>query len=173
MFNELLGNDDDERAVSPVIGVILMVAITVILAAVIGAFVLQLGDSVSQTAPQASIGVDSITADDNEIVLRHSGGDTVEWDETQLIVEKEGADNNLEWAGTGSGAFSPADEATIITGNETNATGNETNATLTTNGTTIDEDSANAFALTSDDRVTITLIDQSSGEIIFEREIRA
>ena len=166
MFNELLGNDDDERAVSPVIGVILMVAITVILAAVIGAFVLQLGDSVSQTAPQASIGVDSITADDNEIVLRHSGGDTVEWDETQLIVEKEGADNNLEWAGTGSGAFSPADEATIITDNGTIAT-------LTTNGTTKDEDSANAFALTSDDRVTITLIDQSSGEIIFEREIRA
>ena len=166
MFNELLGNDDDERAVSPVIGVILMVAITVILAAVIGAFVLQLGDSVSQTAPQASIGVDSITADDNKTVLRHSGGDTVEWDETQLIVEKEGADNNLEWAGTGSGAFSPADEATIITDNGTIAT-------LTTNGTTKDEDSANAFALTSDDRVTITLIDQSSGEIIFEREIRA
>jgi flagellin-like protein len=41
------GND---RAVSPVIGVILMVAITVILAAVIGTFVLGLGDSVQQNA---------------------------------------------------------------------------------------------------------------------------
>jgi flagellin-like protein len=40
----------DERGVSPVIGVILMVAITVILAAVIGTFVLGLGDSVSQNA---------------------------------------------------------------------------------------------------------------------------
>jgi flagellin-like protein len=38
----------DERGVSPVIGVILMVAITVILAAVIGTFVLGLGDSVQQ-----------------------------------------------------------------------------------------------------------------------------
>ncbi|MFC7326051.1 type IV pilin [Halorubrum rutilum] len=37
---------DNERAVSPVIGVILMVAITVILAAVIGTFVLGLGDSI-------------------------------------------------------------------------------------------------------------------------------
>jgi len=37
-----LFNDDD--AVSPVIGVILMVAITVILAAVIASFVLGLGD---------------------------------------------------------------------------------------------------------------------------------
>ncbi|TSD08581.1 type IV pilin, partial [Haloglomus irregulare] len=36
----------DDEAVSPVIGVILMVAITVILAAVIGTFVLGLGDQV-------------------------------------------------------------------------------------------------------------------------------
>ncbi|WP_368410917.1 type IV pilin [Halomarina pelagica] len=44
--------DADERGVSPVIGVILMVAITVILAAVIGTFVLGLGDNV-QTNVQA------------------------------------------------------------------------------------------------------------------------
>ncbi|WP_226004103.1 type IV pilin [Natrinema salinisoli] len=44
--SKLIGNDD-ERAVSPVIGVILMVAITVILAAVIAAFVLDLGQSQS------------------------------------------------------------------------------------------------------------------------------
>ncbi|WP_049894148.1 type IV pilin [Halogranum rubrum] len=40
----------EDRAVSPVIGVILMVAITVILAAVIGTFVLGLGSNVSQNA---------------------------------------------------------------------------------------------------------------------------
>ena len=49
---------DDDRAVSPVIGVILMVAITVILAAVIGTFVLGLGDQVSQTTPNAGFGFD-------------------------------------------------------------------------------------------------------------------
>ena len=43
-------NSEDERAVSPVIGVILMVAITVILAAVIAAFVLDLGQSQSSIA---------------------------------------------------------------------------------------------------------------------------
>lgn len=46
----------DERAVSPVIGVILMVAITVILAAVIGAFVLGIGDDVQQDV-QAGVSV--------------------------------------------------------------------------------------------------------------------
>jgi len=44
----------DEDAVSPVIGVILMVAITVILAAVIGTFVLGLGEQVQDTSPSAS-----------------------------------------------------------------------------------------------------------------------
>jgi flagellin-like protein len=43
----------ESRAVSPVIGVILMVAITVILAAVIGAFVLEIGDQ-QETAPNTS-----------------------------------------------------------------------------------------------------------------------
>ena len=46
-----LFNDDD--AVSPVIGVILMVAITVILAAVIASFVLGLGDQ-NNPAPTTS-----------------------------------------------------------------------------------------------------------------------
>ncbi len=50
---------DDEKAVSPVIGVILMVAITVILAAVIGTFVLGLGDQVQNTTPRAQFGFDS------------------------------------------------------------------------------------------------------------------
>jgi len=53
---KLIGTED-ERAVSPVIGVILMVAITVILAAVIAAFVLDLGDSVGQEA-QAGASID-------------------------------------------------------------------------------------------------------------------
>ncbi|QLG50044.1 type IV pilin [Natrinema halophilum] len=50
-----LVGDDNERAVSPVIGVILMVAITVILAAVIAAFVMDMGSN--QSAP-AQAGLD-------------------------------------------------------------------------------------------------------------------
>lgn len=53
--NKLVGSDE-ERAVSPVIGVILMVAITVILAAVIAAFVLDIGPG--ETDPSAAISHD-------------------------------------------------------------------------------------------------------------------
>ncbi|WP_323676916.1 type IV pilin N-terminal domain-containing protein [Halorubellus sp. PRR65] len=64
----------DEDAVSPVIGVILMVAITVILAAVIGAFVLGIGGSQTKV-PQASFdyNVDS----GGHLEVTHQGGDAI------------------------------------------------------------------------------------------------
>ena len=63
----------DQRAVSPVIGVILMVAITVILAAVIGTFVLGLGESV-QTTPQAKFTFDYQSG---QLSVTHDGGDSI------------------------------------------------------------------------------------------------
>ena len=70
-LNELF---TDDRAVSPVIGVILMVAITVILAAVIGAFVLGLGGS-TEAAPQASFECETLGSGDTNII--HQGGDSI------------------------------------------------------------------------------------------------
>ncbi|ELZ82517.1 flagellin-like protein [Haloferax elongans ATCC BAA-1513] len=81
---ELLADDD---AVSPVIGVILMVAITVILAAVIGTFVLGLGDQVSQTAPQASFSFDYTDngATDN-LTVTHDSGEAINADNVNLTA---------------------------------------------------------------------------------------
>jgi len=73
-FKQLLG---DDRAVSPVIGVILMVAITVILAAVIGTFVLGLGDQVQSTTPQASFGFETASGQE-EVTITHETGDTID-----------------------------------------------------------------------------------------------
>ncbi|MFD1598102.1 type IV pilin [Halobellus rarus] len=66
----------DDSAVSPVIGVILMVAITVILAAVIGTFVLNLGQGINQSAPQASFGFDYNGTTD--VTITHQSGDSIE-----------------------------------------------------------------------------------------------
>lgn len=164
MFKELF--NDNERGVSPVIGVILMVAITVILAAVIGAFVLDLGSSVSNTAPQASISVDEVNANDNTIVLQHSGGDTIEWSDTEIIVENDASSKaDLNWDGSISESFATADDVVINTSNGA--------STPIANISTIDEDDDEAFDLEDRDKLTITLIDKPSGEIILQREIRA
>ncbi|MDG5776446.1 type IV pilin N-terminal domain-containing protein [Haloarculaceae archaeon H-GB2-1] len=79
-LNELFTDDD---AVSPVIGVILMVAITVILAAVIATFVLGLGQQVSETAPRASFSTDYTdnsgdATKTDKLNFTHDGGDTIE-----------------------------------------------------------------------------------------------
>ena len=69
----------DEEAVSPVIGVILMVAITVILAAVIAAFVFGMGSSLKKTYNIAAT-TTQINADDIEVTF--NGGpdaDLVSW----------------------------------------------------------------------------------------------
>jgi len=69
----------DDDAVSPVIGVILMVAITVILAAVIGAFVLNLGGG-QESPPQVDWGWsdNSSSASSGGVTLEHNGGDRVD-----------------------------------------------------------------------------------------------
>ncbi|MFC7249970.1 type IV pilin N-terminal domain-containing protein [Halomicroarcula sp. GCM10025324] len=76
----------DDDAVSPVIGVILMVAITVILAAVIATFVLGLGDQVSNTAPQASFSFD-YSSSGPTLDITHDGGDTIQGSELYVVVD--------------------------------------------------------------------------------------
>jgi FlaG/FlaF family flagellin (archaellin) len=81
----------DDSAVSTVIAVILMVAITVILAASIGTFVLGLADSVNDTAPQATF---SFEYEQNEsgsdvLIITHEGGDTIEGQ--NLNITSDGA----------------------------------------------------------------------------------
>jgi len=85
---------DDDRGVSPVIGVILMVAITVILAAVIATFVLGLGEQVSSTAPQVTVDWQN-TSNSNSINYDavHNGGATL--DPARLSVNDAGGTGSI------------------------------------------------------------------------------
>jgi flagellin-like protein len=62
----------DDSAVSPVIGVILMVAITVILAAVIGTFVLGLGENVDGTT-SAGVSIDQVGGQSFSVTVVDAG----------------------------------------------------------------------------------------------------
>jgi flagellin-like protein len=88
----------DEDAVSPVIGVILMVAITVILAAVIGTFVLGLGDQVQSSAPNANFqfeyndgstsgfGDGASSNNDDTVTITHNGGQDIQEGNVQVQI---------------------------------------------------------------------------------------
>ncbi len=91
----------EDRAVSPVIGVILMVAITVILAAVIGTFVLGLGQNV-QSTPSASFDFDFNSSNtslggDGVVNVTHSGGDTLTKGDNANTVSLDGGTATSVW----------------------------------------------------------------------------
>ncbi|WP_153952747.1 type IV pilin [Halosegnis longus] len=93
---------DDDTAVSPVIGVILMVAITVILAAVIGTFVLGLGDNV-QSTPTAQFSFDYDTgASPATVTITHDGGETIPADQLEIVTSSSGNGGDWNSAGTGT-----------------------------------------------------------------------
>jgi flagellin-like protein len=121
-----LFNDDD--AVSPVIGVILMVAITVILAAVIASFVLGLGESANQTTPQASWSFDydstassgdyNLGGTDGVLTVTHDGGDSIV--NSRLTANDEEGDGPVDiFDSTGSDVTAGSTETIEIESDDT------------------------------------------------------
>jgi flagellin-like protein len=96
----------DDNAVSPVIGVILMVAITVILAAVIASFVLGLGNNAASQTPTATIGFDyeDTNGTAGYVTVTHDGGDSISHNE--LYIRGSGitkvADPDDDYPGDGT-----------------------------------------------------------------------
>lgn len=110
-LNTLITDDD---AVSPVIGVVLMVAITVILAAVIGTFVIGLG-SETDTVPQASL---EFEYSSGSVTIVHDGGDTL--DAATLAIEETNTSSDAQV--TASGDISAGDlvaDSTSVDSGET------------------------------------------------------
>jgi len=143
MFDTLSGKTDGERAVSPVIGVILMVAITVILAAVIASFVLGLGDT-DDPAPTISF-EDETTNDSFELSIT-SGDSDADSELLDVVVD----DNSETW-----GNFSGADD-TLGAGQsiDVNEDGQATSDDLTNESTVLliwdDDDQIGSFDVGSE-----------------------
>jgi flagellin-like protein len=99
---------NSNKAVSPVIGVVLMVAITVILAAAVGSSVF--GQSPAKSAPQADINIQKINT--TAIKLEHLGGDTISFDPevTKIMFEIGGTSYQVSaYDFKGTSAYTPFD----------------------------------------------------------------
>ena len=97
----------DEEAVSPVIGVILMVAITVILAAVIASVVLGVGQEAGSTSPTAAYSFDYDTSENGadgtwggNLTVTHDSGDAIDHDDVYIRgTDFVQSSNNQSWVG--------------------------------------------------------------------------
>lgn len=149
---------DDERAVSPVIGVILMVAITVILAAVIGSFVLNIGGQ-QEAAPQAQLTLEENISDSQygQFDLRHSGGDRIQYEDIDIVVSGSSNDGTFTYSDTGTIDGDDYSERYNVNG--------EINVAETD---TIEIDSGDA---SSEEVVTISLVHTPTDNIIAEQDV--
>ncbi|HEX59988.1 MAG TPA: type IV pilin [Methanomicrobia archaeon] len=101
-----------KQAVSPVVGVLILLVITVIMAATIGAFVL--GMKKPEAAPQASMAITKVDEANERIYIEHQGGDSINLNRVKIVAWGEGdtkrefdpADNTTTW-------FEPGDELTL------------------------------------------------------------
>lgn len=91
----------DDRAVSSVLGVVLMVAVTIILAAVVGTFVLGIGSDLTDGGPQTSWEVTDNVNDNgsSSVVVLHGGGDNVDRSTIEVtiggqVAYRNGAERN-------------------------------------------------------------------------------
>jgi len=159
--------NSNDRAVSPVIGVILMVAITVILAAVIGTFVLDLGQSAGQSAPSASLQV-TTDAGDHLIEISHKGGDPLVAANSRLIITNETGSGSLTFEGG-------ADPDNFGVGNTVvvNTTLNGANGNVTPGTWDSMPNATNEFELVSGNTYSVQIIDLDSQRVVYETTLTA
>lgn len=111
----------DERGVSPVIGVALLIAITVVLAAVIGFVVLDAGTGPGVDQPSARLALNG-DADTDTLTLDHEGGDPVNASNVDVRLSS-GTNDTLEDAtSTSIGTLETGDDVEIDSGDFSNTT---------------------------------------------------
>jgi len=113
----------DDAAVSPVIGVILMVAVTVILSAVIGAFALGLGTT-QDTAPQSTWETDYTEGSPDEVTFTHQSGDPMEAARLSLVVSgSDSSDGKYSFTGGTLGITGEVGAGTEVSFTDTDLSG--------------------------------------------------
>jgi flagellin-like protein len=124
---------NSNKAVSPVIGVVLMVAITVILAAAIGSSVF--GQGPAKSAPQANINA-KLTNSSSNVTIEHLGGDTIVWDNVQVrFTYENGSTSGLIGITKPSGQFAVGQIETFRVSNTPLPSGEVFNLKITDNVT--------------------------------------
>ncbi|KKH46403.1 type IV pilin [Methanosarcina sp. 1.H.A.2.2] len=141
----------NDRAVSPVIGVVLMVAITVILAAAIGSSVF--GQGPAKSAPQANIDIKAfnLSGTTGTLKFEHLGGDPINFalnTTTKVLVEIDG------------------------TSKEVNASSLNTIEVGAVSTLKIEGPSASSISVTSGVPVKVKVIDVQTKQLICDKTIR-
>jgi len=179
MINQLKAVFDDNRGVSPVIGVILMVAITVILAAVIGTFVLNLGGDL-QATPQAQLSIDDSSDDfavndgddEDAFTISQNGGDELTLGDLRIVLsDQDGSKDATFESGTWTISENSTDTVRVekndgsVSDTTTLSVGEELTITQTS------EDSGNPGSIVAEGEYEVSIIHVPSDSILVKTTV--
>ncbi|MDS0253147.1 type IV pilin [Haloarcula argentinensis] len=124
----------DDSAVSPVVGVILMVAITVLLAATAATFFLDFGSgNLGQSAPQAAFSFNYDSEGPDTLTIEHRSGDSIQAGNLYITVSGASGANGQHDLSSLSGAPSAGSEITAGSQVTFSKTSDLSDATVTLN----------------------------------------
>ncbi|WP_456487961.1 type IV pilin N-terminal domain-containing protein [Candidatus Alkanophaga liquidiphilum] len=154
-----------KQAVSPVVGVLILLVITVIMAATIGVFVL--GMKKPEAAPQASMAITNVDEANERIYVEHQGGDRINLNKAKVVAWGEG-DTRREW--------DPADDAVTWFEAGDQLELDLDHGWIKLNGATPalrDLSDDNGCDFESGDTVYVRIIDKDTGQLIASLEATA
>lgn len=159
-----------EEAVSPVIGVILMVVITVIIAAILAVFAFNIGGP--EKAPQASIRIIATDVNGNMTTLEHYGGDPIRLYDIRLAIDQKNIAGIITSTATYNRAgnasapeFRAGDKLTVRTNTTTN--GITINSNVTGNDAIV-----NGFGMTTGGSLTVTVVHIPTNQVVSSPTVR-
>lgn len=145
------------RAVSSMLGVKAMVAITVILGFTIGAFGLDVTGDLKQASPAAGFVV-TVNAPDNVVKVRHDGGERLVAADVEIVVTD----------GTDSLVFNSKDAAALTVGESFEVDTNATTVTGWSGAAYTEASGGGGFTFSTGDEITVQLIDTEGQQLLFE-----
>ena len=159
----------DDEAVSPVIGVLLMVTMTFIMAAVITASVFFMG--LPNQASQASIRAVSADPTLDYVKLEHMGGSDIILKDVKLIVQN--SISRVSWTNlNGTTAKMRAHDTLFIYTNRISDTEVYLNGDANTGTALLAADNIGGVDIAGGDVIYITMIDAPSGQMIAELTLK-
>lgn len=148
-----------DKGVSPVIGVILMVAITVILAAVIGAFVISLGGDVNE---EVNAGV-TVDENDGDVTVRYHSEGTAE----QLRVEHNGSQvATLDSVGDSVTVLTNSGDTVTVVGQSGSNNSVISSTTSSETSQAVSDGNASAGTLESSETTTTAVLDDNTSQTL-------
>lgn len=150
----------NNRGVSPIIGVILLVAITVVLATIVGTLALEMNKYAGEYGPNVALTAE-LDPGENNVTIQHKGGDSLHRIRSKIVVRNES--EVMEYTSTKPIALQVGEIAEFSV-NSSAVDGWGGNKNWTQSG---------SFELTQGKTYTVQIIDIESSTVVYESEVEA